>query len=1082
MFPFWEVAIAPVFDAVGAKRVVEIGALRGEHTVLMLERLGEDAELHVIDPKPEFDPSEHERQFPGRYFFHRDLSLDALPVIPPVDVALVDGDHNWYTVFNELTLIAQTSRTAGEPLPVIILHDVCWPYGRRDLYYDPDTIPEEFRQQHAQLGMVPEKTTLVWLGGINPTMQNAVHEGGERNGVMTAIDDFVTGYDRPIRRVLLPIYFGLEILVDDERLARNPELAAVLDDLEGPGARQELLELSEHWRIKALLLQHNLYFQRERQHERHAARFLNLLKGALLDEHYLENEVRIDHLRRCIQRGVKPDLEQLRDPQRQLPDRLRRIAASRASGLPPDKPDELTDELAYTTMGRVRLDHLQSCLDIVRAEGVAGDLVECGAGRGGGAIFLRGYLATQEMTDRQVWVADRFAPAGDVSDEGIRVLEPDLNTVRDAFDRFDLLDEQVRFLQGSPRETLSDAPIERVALLHVGGDVDPTVALDALYDRISLGGYVVIDDHRTWADEVQAFRDRRGVQESLERVDWASAGWRKLDHAPLAAPAETVERPARAPLAAPAPASPKDLTVVVVFYNMRREAERTLHSLSRAYQRDVDDLDYEVMVVENGSDPDQKLDAEWVAAFGPEFRFLDLGGDADPSPVRALNRGIAAGAGKAFALMIDGAHVLTPRVLHFGMTGLDTYAPAVVATQQWYMGPGQQGEAMVDGYDQDYEDRLFTSVGWPNDGYRLFDIGHFIGDRDWLDGMWESNCLFAPRKLLEQVGSFDESFEVPGGGYANLDLYERLGSSPDTTFVTILGEGSFHHVHGGTTTNQASIDERNRRITSYAEHYQELRGRGFQGHKKPIHYVGTIVSEARRTRARRRVAPNFFKWGAPGDPDGFPEQPTPMPEDLEVEYTDAFWRSLRWRGATWLGQPVPKAPGDLFAYQEMLSTVRPEWIIDVGTGPGGRALFLASICELLGHGRVVSIDAKPHEIRPEHARITYVDGEPSDRDIIEQVRQLVGSPAHALLIVGTRGGRPQVVKEFEAYQDLVPPGSYVVIEDTIVNGHPVWASFGPGPGEAAKKILRDHRDFAADTKLERYPPSFNAGGYLKRVR
>ena len=77
---------------------------------------------------------------------------------------------------------------------------------------------------------------------------------------------------------------------------------------------------------------------------------------------------------------------------------------------------------------------------------------------------------------------------------------------------------------------------------------------------------------------------------------------------------------------------------------------------------------------------------------------------------------------------------------------------------------------MDDGYDQAYEDRLFEQIDWPTDGYRLFEIGHFIGDRDWFDGVWESNCMFVPRKLLEQVGGFDESFSMPGGGYANLEL------------------------------------------------------------------------------------------------------------------------------------------------------------------------------------------------------------------------------------------------------------------------------------------------------------------------
>ena len=121
----------------------------------MLERLGPEAELHVIDPVPEFDPAEHERRFPGRYIFHRDLSLNVLPTWSPMDAALIDGDHNWYTVYHELQLLADVAPTPARPLPVLILHDVGWPYGRRDLYYAPEQIPEEFRQPYAQRGMRP---------------------------------------------------------------------------------------------------------------------------------------------------------------------------------------------------------------------------------------------------------------------------------------------------------------------------------------------------------------------------------------------------------------------------------------------------------------------------------------------------------------------------------------------------------------------------------------------------------------------------------------------------------------------------------------------------------------------------------------------------------------------------------------------------------------------------------------------------------------------------------------------------------------------------------------------------------------
>ena len=201
MFHFWNDVVAPVIEAAGARRIVEVGALRGENTERMLDRLGADVELHVIDPLPEFDPSEHERRFAGRYVFHRDLSVNVLGDLPPMDVALIDGDHNWYTVHTELRLLADVARAAGAPFPVAILHDVCWPYGRRDLYYDPDTIPAEHRHPWRRAGIRPGQSELVAGGGsgLNADLANAEHEGGPRNGVMTGLEDFVAAYDRPLR-------------------------------------------------------------------------------------------------------------------------------------------------------------------------------------------------------------------------------------------------------------------------------------------------------------------------------------------------------------------------------------------------------------------------------------------------------------------------------------------------------------------------------------------------------------------------------------------------------------------------------------------------------------------------------------------------------------------------------------------------------------------------------------------------------------------------------------------------------------------------------------------------------------------
>ncbi len=333
MYPFWDFAVAPVLKAADARRIVEIGALRGETTAFMLDELGADAELHVIDPVPVFDPSEHEERFPGRYLFHRALSLEVLPDLPPMDAALIDGDHNWYTVYHELRALSETARSNDRPLPVLILHDVGWPYGRRDLYYVPEQIPEEFRQPYAQQGMLPGRSELVEQGGLNPTNCNATHEGGPRNGVMTAVDDFIAEYDRPLRLVFLPAYFGLAIVVEEARLDEQPALRDHLDWLEGAGGQAAMVEMAEAVRLDSMMVQHTVFFSSKERTTAAAHRYLGLLKGALLNEHYLEQEVRINYLLECLDRGAPPRPEALRDPARQLTEDLERLRTARIAGV-----------------------------------------------------------------------------------------------------------------------------------------------------------------------------------------------------------------------------------------------------------------------------------------------------------------------------------------------------------------------------------------------------------------------------------------------------------------------------------------------------------------------------------------------------------------------------------------------------------------------------------------------------------------------------------------------------------------------------------------------------------------------------
>jgi hypothetical protein len=349
MFPLWEVAVAPVLEAAGARKIVEIGALRGENTRQIIDRLGPETVLHVVDPLPDFDPAEHEAEFAGQYVFHRDLSLNVLGDLPPMDAALVDGDHNWYTVYNELRLLREVARANDAPLPVLILHDVGWPYGRRDLYYDPSNIPDEFRREWSRKGMEPGKVRLVPFGaGLNPTLANATAEGGRRNGVRTGMDDFVAEHDQPLRVVVLPIYFGLAIVVEQSRLDRQPELAAVLDHLESAAGKQELLQVAEDIRIDHLIFQHKVFYDREAAVDRVARRYLGQVRA---------NPV---------------------------------LAGTSAPAL----------------------DELENDLDALRSAYVLGDVVSVGAGPHGEALFLGAYLEGHNLRGRRAWVFDTSGEPG----------------------------------------------------------------------------------------------------------------------------------------------------------------------------------------------------------------------------------------------------------------------------------------------------------------------------------------------------------------------------------------------------------------------------------------------------------------------------------------------------------------------------------------------------------------------------------------------------------------------------------------------------------------------------------------------
>ena len=117
MWRFFDIVISPVISAIKPDVIVEIGALNGKNSVQLAKICGAKTELHVIDPKLRFDAEKLAKEVPGRFVFHQDTSLNVIPELPPFDIGLIDGDHNWYTVYHELQAI-QRLHTDEEKFPV----------------------------------------------------------------------------------------------------------------------------------------------------------------------------------------------------------------------------------------------------------------------------------------------------------------------------------------------------------------------------------------------------------------------------------------------------------------------------------------------------------------------------------------------------------------------------------------------------------------------------------------------------------------------------------------------------------------------------------------------------------------------------------------------------------------------------------------------------------------------------------------------------------------------------------------------------------------------------------------------------
>jgi cephalosporin hydroxylase len=214
----------------------------------------------------------------------------------------------------------------------------------------------------------------------------------------------------------------------------------------------------------------------------------------------------------------------------------------------------------------------------------------------------------------------------------------------------------------------------------------------------------------------------------------------------------------------------------------------------------------------------------------------------------------------------------------------------------------------------------------------------------------------------------------------------------------------------------------------------------------------------------------------------------PSPEtELEIAtlfnqlYFDAHSVGKTWADTRFLGTPVLQTVADLWVYQEIIYERRPDVIVECGTNTGGCTLYLATLCELIRNGRVISIDTTEVQGRPHHERITYLTGSSTSGNILKNVKEHTAKADRVMVLLDSDHKKDHVLEELRNYGQFVTAADYMIVEDTIIN-HPILPEFGPGPMEAVQEFLAENDSFSIDATREKFFLTFHPGGYLKKIR
>jgi hypothetical protein len=319
--------------------------------------------------------------------------------------------------------------------------------------------------------------------------------------------------------------------------------------------------------------------------------------------------------------------------------------------------------------------------------------------------------------------------------------------------------------------------------------------------------------------------------------------WRNFAHKPV--PWTPPDATARA---VPAFTGPP-LAVVVICYKMDQQIGRTLLSLTPPYQRGGAAQEYEIHLIDNGS-PQPLPQTVWNVSPNIRYHYVPPG-EAPVNPGTAINRAVAKTSSPLLCILIDGARLLTPGVLHWGMDLSASSPETLVDVRSWHLGHKSQNDSLIEGYSPEIERELLASIDWPGDGYRLFDIGFPSNPTrtPFLKCVFESNCLFISRKLFDQIGGFDERYQHPGGGLAGVDFFHRAVAKSNLVF-TLLGEGTFHQTHSGAASG-LTREQLQTKLAIWRKEYETLSRPWSDRHRYDVVLAGHLPDPARRWLERQ---------------------------------------------------------------------------------------------------------------------------------------------------------------------------------------------------------------------------------------